>query len=286
MTQTPKTPNHLYTLLYDTDHLKVHTLKLFMDGTLKLHTGAMVTPYADTGELGVTALSVDEIADVVKRLNAEGLDFHTHRIGERSSRVVLDGVEKAKQELGDDFRVRVTCAHLQIQDTDDLGRFAELGVFANYTPWWHCDDLNVYLPLFGEDRGRKLYRCKSVWETGAIVTWSSDTIAFMDFSNWNPYLGMEIGMTRWVTDKTMLPAYSITDELFEPAEERMGIEEMILGYTINGALQLGIENTKGSITFGKDANFLVFDEDLLTAEPAGLSHVEPAEVHFGGTKVK
>ena len=34
---------------YDTDHLKVHTLKLFMVGTLKLHTGAMVTPYADTG---------------------------------------------------------------------------------------------------------------------------------------------------------------------------------------------------------------------------------------------
>jgi predicted amidohydrolase YtcJ len=108
----------------------------------------------------------------------------------------------------------------------------------------------------------------------------------MDFSNWNPYLGMKIGMTRWVTDKTMLPAYSITDELFEPAEERMGIEEMILGHTINGAFQLGIENTKGSITVGKDADFLVFDEDLLTAEPAGLSHVEPVEVHFGGTKVK
>ncbi|MBQ3277729.1 MAG: amidohydrolase family protein, partial [Clostridia bacterium] len=46
----------------------------------------------------------------------------------------------------------------------------------------------------------------------------------------------------------------------------MGIEEMLLGYTINGAKQLGIEKTKGSIEAGKDANFLVFGTDLLTAE--------------------
>lgn len=55
-------------------------------------------------------------------------------------------------------------------------------------------------------------------------------------------------------------------EVFPPADERMGIEEMLLGYTINGAIQLGIEKTKGSIEVGKDADFLVFDKDLLTAE--------------------
>ena len=46
----------------------------------------------------------------------------------------------------------------------------------------------------------------------------------------------------------------------------MSIEEMLLGYTINGAKQLGIEDTKGSIETGKDADYLVFDNDLLTAE--------------------
>ena len=34
---------------------------------------------------------------------------------------------------------------------------------------------------------------------------------------------------------------------------------MLLGYTINGAIQLGIEDKKGSITAGKDADFLVFE---------------------------
>jgi predicted amidohydrolase YtcJ len=65
----------------------------------------------------------------------------------------------------------------------------------------------------------------------------------------------------------------------------MNIEEMILGYTIRGAKQLGIEDKKGSITAGKDADFLVFDKDLLTAEKEGFSYNLPEDVYFAGKKV-
>lgn len=270
---------------YNTEHLKVHTLKLFMDGTLKLHSGAMVTPYADTGELGCTAMNLEELVALLKELNKEGLDFHTHTVGEASSRLVLDAVEQVKKELGDDFRIRVVSAHLQIQDTADLTRFAPLGVIANFTPWWHCDDVEVYKRLFGEERGKKLYRCKSVWDSGALVSWSSDNIVYGDFSTWNPYLGMEVGMTRFISDKTKTMDVERFDYIFPPLDERMGIEEMLLGYTINGAKQLGIEKTKGSIEAGKDADYLVFDTDLLTADPDGLSNILPVDVFYSGQKM-
>ena len=65
----------------------------------------------------------------------------------------------------------------------------------------------------------------------------------------------------------------------------MSIEEMILGYTINGAKQLGIEASKGSIAAGKDADFLVFDRDLLTAEQEGFSFNKPLEVYISGKKM-
>ena len=112
---------------YDTEHMKVHTLKIFIDGTLKLHTAAMVEPYADVPRTGITALNKEEFADLLLKLNEVGLDLHLHTVGDAASRVVLDGVELARKELGDSFRVKVTCAHLEIQDDADLDRFAKLG---------------------------------------------------------------------------------------------------------------------------------------------------------------
>ena len=271
---------------YNTEHVKVHTMKIFMDGTQRIHTAAMVTPYVDINTIGPsTAFSVEGMVALLKGLNEANLDVHLHTVGERASRTVLDGVEMAKKELGDNFHVKVTCAHLEVQDDADLDRFAKLGVTANFTPWWHADDPTVSAVWLGEERSKKQFRCKTIWDSGALVTWSSDNITFEDFTTWNPYLGMEIGMTRKSTEKTLVPEYDRVAKVLPPEDERMGIEEMLLGYTINGAKQLGIEATKGSITVGKDADFLVFDKDLLTAEHEGFSHNQPTEVYFYGKRV-
>ena len=270
---------------FDSEHLNVHTFKVFMDGTLRIETAAQVTPYVDTNKRGGTTFTKEEVAEVMKLLNEAGLDFHAHTVGERSSRTVLDGVELARKELGDSFHVRVTCAHLEIQDDADLDRFAKLGVFANYTPWWHADDPSISAVWLGEERARKQFRCRTVWDTGAMVAWSSDNIAFGDFTSWNPYLGMEVGMTRLRSEKTRIQEYNRTTAVFPPVDERMSIEEMLLGFTINGAKQLGIEDKKGSIEAGKDADYLVFDNDLLTAEHEGFSHNLPRDVYFCGRKV-
>ncbi len=93
-------------------------------------------------------------------------------------------------------------------------------------------------------------------------------------------------MTRWVSEKTNAPEFNRTIRPFPPENEKMSIDEMLTGYTINGAIQLGIENKKGSIAVGKDADFLVFDNDLLTADPEGISYNTPKEVYFGGKKMK
>jgi predicted amidohydrolase YtcJ len=131
-----------------------------------------------------------------------------------------------------------------------------------------------------------MYRCKTLWDSGALVTWSSDEVYYNDFMPWNPYLGMEVGMTRNITDKTKAYEWDRTNAPFPADSERMSIEEMLLGYTINGARQLGIQERKGSIEVGKDADFLVFEEDLLTAEHEGFSHIKPSDVYICGSKWK
>ncbi len=276
---------------FNTEHMKVHTLKIFMDGTMKIETAAMITPYADSGVVGASAFNAEQMAGILKELNEAGLDLHVHTVGEAASRVILDGVELARKELGDQYHVKVTCAHLWIQDDTDLARFAKLGITANFTPWWHSGNIggtpiNLYIALLGEERANKMYRCKTLWNSGANVTWSSDEVFYGDFKNWSPYLAMEVGMTRWINEHTRFDEVGRTLTPFPPANECMNIEEMMLGYTINGAKQLGIEASKGSIEAGKAADFLVFDNDLMTAKPEGISYNKPSEVYFCGCKIE
>ena len=130
-----------------------------------------------------------------------------------------------------------------------------------------------------------MFRSKSLWDTAAIVSWSSDDVDFDDFLTWNPYLGMEVGMTRQIRDLAKAPEGQPTKNMLEPATERMSIDQMIVGYTINGAIQLGIDATKGSIEVGKDADFLAFGHDLMAEGHEGFSQNMPRDVYFSGVRM-
>ena len=276
---------------FNTRHLRFNTLKIMLDGTLRIHTGSLVTPYPGTEDLGGVLFNKDELAGIIKMINAEGYNLHLHTVGEGGARTVLDAVEIARNELGDNLKTKVTSAHLEIVNDADISRFAELGVNANYTAWWHYGDCaggtrEGAVALLGEERADQLYRCKSVYNTGANVCFSSDTTAFY-FDLWSPYFGIEIAVNRHSTDKTKVYELACrhSDVPFAKEEERMTVEESILCYTINNAKQLCIDDAKGSIEVGKDADYLVFEENLLTRDPEGLSQVLPEEVYFEGVKI-
>ena len=275
---------------FKTEHVQLNTLKILLDGTLNIRTACMVEPYEDTHTRGGRLFNEYQIADFIKELNKLGFNLHVHCVAEGSVRTVLDAVELARKELGDAYRVKVTIAHIEIMTDEDIPRFKELGVFPNFTPWWHsgCCVSGGYKQAkkFLGERADKMYRSKSVWNTGAKVTWSSDSTSFGDFSTWDPMLGFEIGITREFTPETKISAGIITDyEKYPDASEAMSVEEMILGYTVNGAEQLCLEDRKGSIETGKDADYLVFEEDLMTVDPSRFSHISPKEVYFKGEKM-
>ena len=276
---------------FNTEHIKVNTLKLLLDGTLNIRTANLVEPYEDTHTKGGRLFNENQIADFLREVNRLGFNMHVHCVAEGSVKTVLNAVEIVKKELGDALRARVTIAHIEIMRDEDIARFKELGVFANFTPWWHSGCCvsggHVQALKFLGERANKMYRCKSVWNTGAAVTWSSDNTEFGDFTCWNPLLGFEVGITREITAETNLDV-SVLDvlEKYPDASEAMNVEEMILGYTINNAKQLCLEDRKGSVEVGKDADYVIYDEDLLTVNPSRFSHISPKEVYFKGEKMK
>lgn len=294
------TPDHLanavenlkrYRESYNTEHVKVNTLKVIADGTIAINTAAMLEPYADNpNTCGGSLYDNFDLTALLKELNKEGFHFHSHTVGDRAVRQVLDAVEQVKNDIGDELRINVTCAHIETAKEEDLLRFGELGVMADFTPWWNgggCggDALTEAIVKLGEERGTTKLRCKTVANSGALVGFSSDNITFGDFTEWNPYLGMELGMTRLPSTKTRLPESEMFNRLYPPTDECMTLDEMLLGYTSINAVILDLPD-KGSIAVGKDADYLVFDNDLTAAEAEGFSYNEPSEVYFEGIKMK
>lgn len=276
---------------YNTEHVKVNTLKLLFDGTMNIRTANMVEPYEDTHTVGGRLFEAEQVAEFLREINKLGFDLHAHCVSEGSNRTVLDAVEIVKKELGDDFHVQVTTAHDELMTDEDIPRFKELGVIANFTPWWHSGTCIAG----GYEGGKKflgkridkMYRSKTLWDTGATVCWSCDTTTFGDFGTWNPMLGIEVGITRKITEKTNVHMDDgMSDIPFPSLKEAMSIEEMLIGYTINNATQLRLQDRKGSIEVGKDADYIVFAKDLREVAHDELSYQVPEQFVLQGEKIK
>ena len=68
----------------------------------------------------------------------------------------------------------------------------------------------------------------------------------------------------------------------EPASERLPIELLIRGYTINSAYQLRMVDRIGSIDPGKAADFVVLGQNLTEIDPYKLQTVKPDAVVMDG----
>ena len=273
---------------YHTEHVRCRIMKMMMDGIESGRSAAVIDPY-DDGTCGGRLTDEVTLSKLIVRLNEEGIDFHVHTVGELAVKTVLDAVELAQKEIGGKQMINITCAHLGIVRDEDILRLAPLGVIANYTPVWHGGNsfpggVRAAIELLGEKRGSNLNKSGMMWRNGTLVTFSSDNIAFFDFDGWSPFHGMEVGILRRDISLTATGEYADT-ELYPPECECMTVEQMILGYTINGAKQLHLEKTKGSIEAGKDADYLVLKENLFEISAEGMKNIVPEEVFFKGTKV-
>ena len=279
-----------YNKEFNTEHLRVRTMKLWIDGTSAISTSCMLEPRFDNGLTGGKLCDEETLTRLIKECDANDFDVHLHVIGDASIRMSLNAVENARNELGRPLNVKVTLAHVELCSDADVKRFKELDVIANFTPYWmsppEVSGGYDYMQKALGDRFKYEYRVKDIADTGAVVNYGCDQIGFgEEFMNWSPFLSMEVGVLRRYTPKTMNGEYSgITDYALNP-DQASTIEQMIEGYTINGAEQLRERDKRGSIEVGKQADFVVLPKDLTKAEIEGLSYTEPEQVYFKGERV-
>ncbi|PIE14216.1 MAG: hydrolase [Rhodobacterales bacterium] len=253
-----------YKAKYQSALIRPNTIKIHNDGTMEAKTAALLADYTgDKGNKGGILLSGDVLKNFVADIAREDLNVHIHAIGDKTVSEGLDAVEYARKQVPN-TKSRFAMAHVILTQDKDVPRFGGLDVVAQTTPAWMSQEDEVN-PNLGEARSKQRYRIKSMEDGGAKVTFGSDFPVGGKYGL-VPLNNIEVGMTRKGFDEG---AKSLGEE-----GEKMSLESMIKGYTINAAYQLGMEKEIGSLTVGKAADIVVLDENLFKIKPTDIHNVK------------
>lgn len=265
---------------YGSEHVRVRTVKLFLDGTNESANSAVLAPFVDAPERGLGEIQMEtpELTECLLALDAAGVDVHIHLVGDRAFRVACDAVEAAKARAGDAWRIQVTVAHCELIDPADMRRPAELGIAVNWTMHWSGgyfgEESRAHL---GAERFDRMYDFTAIADSGAVLAFSSDVVSTAEEHRANPFFGMQVAATRVDPDEPLDPA-RYPGSVRPSAASRLSLERLVRGSTIDAARQLRLDDRIGSIEVGKCADLVVLDDDLFAMDLDRLATVRPRAV--------
>lgn len=260
----------------DAGLLDARTVKFFADGVIESGTGAMLDPYVDAGGgRGMEVWDHDELARAVTVADSLGFQVHIHAIGDRAVRNALDAIEAATlNNPGWDRRPVIT--HVQLVDSVDVERFADLGVIANIESFWiQRDPVMVRLtePRLGEARSRRQYALADLREAGVMLSHGSD----WPISSNNPVQAIGRAVTR-KTDRGLPQGGWIP-------EERITVEDAIDMATRGSTVQGFTEGFRGTLDVGRHADMVLLERDITSIPPEDIARTPVLGTWLDGSNV-
>jgi predicted amidohydrolase YtcJ len=194
-----------------------------------------------------------------------GFDVHIHAMGDGSVRRSLDAFEAVARKRGSEGR-RPALHHINVIHPDDLARFKALGVGGNATLEWLVSYWGEGLKVLGRKKVEQEYDIwKRLMDRGVNVTFGSD-IPGTDPEELPPLYQMGVARSGRVPGLDYQP--------LPPLDRIPTLEQMLQGYTINGAYQMGLESQIGSLEAGKLADLIVLEKNLFEVPAQELFKVK------------
>ncbi len=251
--------------------LTIRSFKLFADGALGSRGAALLEPYTDAPQSkGVMTTPESEVYSLTRRSLQAGFQVCTHAIGDAANRSVLDAYAQAEKEvpLSRDARLRIE--HAQVLTWEDIPRFAKLGVIASMQPTHCTSDMAWAEKRLGPERIKGAYAWRSVKDSGAHLSLSSD----FPGETLNPFYGIYAAITRQDPQGNPPGGWC--------PEQKLSLEEALRGYTVEAAYAEFEEREKGSIEKGKLADLTVISKDITKIPPSEILSIRALKTFVGG----
>ncbi len=240
------------------DQLAFLGVKCYADGSLTSYNANIAQGYAfDPCHHGHVYHSDRELADLIGRAHAVGLQTGTHAQGDAAIQSTLDAIELAQKATPrPDARHRIE--HCGLPSDAEIVRMANLGVFAVNQPQHHYLYGAAVAKAVGPG-GERYNPLASLLRGGVEVALSSDApVALPD-----PLLAVYAAVTR----------ASIDGGTVGDGSERITVAQALYAHTLGAARSIHRETSVGSLSPGKFADMILLDRN-----PMKVPYEEIADV--------
>ncbi|MFC2053144.1 amidohydrolase [Chloroflexota bacterium] len=248
---------------YTDDYMRFAGYKFLIDG--QLPTFYTHEPHAGV-RWDMPTWEPKLFKETIRQLHDTGLQISVHCGGDAAVDLTLEAYEEAMNaNPRPDPRHRIE--HAVITKPHATEKAADLGVHISCQPQF----IRLYTraaEIIGEERLERI-KVTREWLDAGI----------------NLALGSDVPTTPWhepqITLKAAVTRLALDNEPFFP-EQAMTIEEALYAHTMGSAKAAFDENIKGSLTPGKLADLVVWDENYYTIKPKYISEVKALTTMVGG----
>lgn len=256
--------------VYVTPNLSVRTVKLFADGALGSRGALLLEPYSDApSTIGLQLETTEKLTDVSRKAHESGYQVAVHCIGDAAARLMIDIFEEFL-EPGNDLRWRIE--HAQTIHPDDLPRFGQLAIVPSVQTTHATSDMIWAADRLG-DRIKYAYTYQDLLKQNGWLPNGSD----FPIEHINPLYGFYAGVARQNMDGFPPDGFQMENALTR--------EQALRAMTIWAAKAAFEEEVKGSLEPGKAADFVVLEDDIMTAPNSKLPNVKVEKTFVNGELV-
>lgn len=255
---------------YESDRLEVKSFKIMGDGALGSRGACLLAHYHDAPTKGFLLSSPEQLDHMIEQIANSPFQANAHAIGDSANRILLDIYGK---HLTNNANRRWRIEHAQIVAPEDFHKFEKYHILPSIQPTHATSDMYWAKDRLGEKRLKGAYAYKQLLESYGKVAIGSD----FPVEHYNPMYGFHAAVAR--VDAKGFPKGGFQ------MENSLSREEALKGMTIWAAYSCFQEYKRGSIEKGKDADFIIMEEDIMTAPFEKLRSIRPVRTVVAGETV-
>ena len=246
--------------IIDKERLTVRSVKIYADGALGSRGAKLLAPYSDTPETSGLILESDDFyRHVCQKAYDNGYQVCCHAIGDGGAHHILDLYSEFLKGPND---LRWRIEHAQTIAEDDFARFGQYNVIPSVQTTHCTSDMDWAGERLGETRIKNAYAYQRLLQQNGWLINGTD----FPIEDISPIYTFYAAVARKHLDGTPSEGFQMENALTR--------EQALRSITIWVAKGCFLEDRKGSIEVGKDADYVILDRDIMTVEEKDIPEAE------------